>query len=116
MPASVHPDPGAPPDDAGDAAGEGPSLDALLDRLADGVERIARAYEGTRERLAALEEERRALREAMTTSGGEKAAPDVEERLARLATENRRLRETLEEARVRAERIRSRLQVVEDEV
>ncbi len=51
---------------------------------------------------------------------GAKAPPaageDPEARMARLDAENRALRETLAQARAKAERLRSRLAVVEDEV
>jgi len=86
-----------------------------LDRLTAAVDRILADYEAIRTRGRELEEEYASLREAVSGSGGADCG-DLEERLGRLAAENKLLRETLLEARARANRIRSRLAVVEDEV
>lgn len=88
-----------------------------VDRLEAAVERLLAEARAWRERAAESEAAYEKLRRALETADRESAdAADVEERLERLAEENRRLRETLEGARERAERIRSRLMVVEDEL
>lgn len=97
---------------------EGPErqreIERTLERLAAVVDRIAVEVEGTRRRAEGAETEYAQLREVVGTGG--EASEDLEERLKRVAAENRVLRETLERARERAERLRSRLSVVEDEV
>lgn len=89
----------------------------LVGRLEAAVERLLEELGGLRKRAAeaeaAYDELRGALEATERTAG---AAEDLEERLGRLAEENGRLREMLETARERAERIRSRLMVVEDEL
>ena len=98
---------------------EGPErrrdVERALDRLAAAVDRVTVEVEGSRQRAAGAEEEYAQLREVVSGTGGE-APLDLEARLGPLAEENRVLRETLLRARERAERLRSRLSVVEDEV
>ena len=86
-----------------------------LDRLTGAVDRILADYESIRTRSKELEGEYSSLREAVSGSGGPDSG-DLEQRLSRLASENKILREPRLEARERADRIRSRLEVVEDEV
>jgi hypothetical protein len=89
---------------------------AALQRLTAAVDRVVSEYDRIRERSDRVLADYRALREAVGGSGGLDGDEKMEERLGRMAEENKTLRETLSEARVRAERIRSRLSVVEDEV
>ncbi len=115
MPESELLDAGGPP--RPDARADGAGAAAVLDRLAGAVERLLGEYEATRDRAARAEASHAQLSEALGDSEPGAADPeDVEERLQALVEENRRLRETLEEARERAARIRSRLMVVEDEL
>lgn len=90
-------------------------VEASLDRLSDAVDRMLADYVAIRSRSDELRREYASLRQAVAGSGGADSG-DLEDRLGRLADENKRLRETLMEARTRAERIRNRLAVVEDEV
>lgn len=90
-------------------------VEASLDRLSDAVDRMLADYVAIRSRSDELRREHASLRQAVASSGGADSG-DFEDRLGRLADENKRLRETLMEARARAERIRNRLAVVEDEV
>lgn len=112
MPASERPEaPAAPRADPDLAPIERleAAVGRLLEELAaarDRADRSERAYAKLR---AALEATQRQAGEAGETG-------DVQERIERLAEENRRLRETVAAARERAERIRSRLMVVEDEL
>lgn len=92
------------------------TVDALLDRFGHAVERVVSELREARERAGRMGQEYEALRSAVAGSDGAGLSPDVERRLAVLADENARLRATLEEARSRADRIRARLAVVEDEI
>lgn len=89
----------------------------LLERLEAAVDRILDAHGAAQRQAEGAEAAYAELRSALHLSG---ANPDeekaLEERLERLAEENRGLRETLAQARERAERIRNRLMVVEDEL
>jgi len=90
-------------------------IESALDRLSAAVDRILADYVAVRSRSEELGREYASLREAVAGSGGAQSG-DFEVRLGRLAAENKHLKETLLEARARAERIRNRLAVVEDEV
>jgi len=90
-------------------------IEGQLDRLSEAVDRILADYVAIRSRSDELRREYASLREAVAGSGGA-ASGDIEDRLGRLAAENKRLKATLGEARARAQRIRDRLAVVEDEV
>ena len=98
---------------------EGPKrqreIQQALDRLALAVDRISAEVGTTRQRAEQAESEYGQLREVVSGSGGG-ASGDLEERLRFVAAENQRLRETLVQAKRKAERLRSRLAVVEDEV
>jgi hypothetical protein len=91
-------------------------VDAILDRLSDAAGLMASELEAAMERATKCEVAYEKLREAMEGSEGTAVPANVEERLAQLNEENRRLRGVLEEARARASRIRTRLEVVEDEL
>lgn len=99
-----------------EAPGAEPEL-PLIERLEAAVARLLEELSAVRERAERSEASYEKLREALEATGaGAAEADDLEERLEHLADENRRLREILEGARERAERIRSRLMVVEDEL
>jgi len=89
-------------------------IESSLERLSAAVDRILADYVAIRSRSDELRREYSTLREAVAGTGGADSG-DFEERLGRLAAENKQLKATLVEARKRAERIRSRLAVVEDE-
>ena len=86
-----------------------------LDRLSVAVDTVAVDVQTSRQRAEQAESEYGQLREVVSGSGGA-AAGDLEQRLQVIAGENQRLRETLSLAREKAERLRRRLEVVEDEV
>lgn len=90
-------------------------IEKALDRLDRAVDRAVTDVGETRARARRAQSEYRRLREAVGTSDGAEAG-DLDERLKEVAAENRRLRETLGLAREKAERIKRRLEVVEDEV
>lgn len=102
MPKSASPDPQK-------------AIESVLDRLASAVDSIAVEVDSSRARAEQAESEYGQLREVVSGSGGV-VSGDLEERLKVIAAENQRLRETLELAREKAEKLRSRLAVVEDEV
>ncbi|MFV1986672.1 MAG: hypothetical protein ACC682_05300 [Gemmatimonadota bacterium] len=90
-------------------------IDEVLDRLTAAVERVLADYETIRSRSSEMQQEYRSLREAVSETGGADSG-DIEQRLSMLASENKALREILVQARERAQRIRSQLVVVEDEI
>lgn len=98
----------------GSEAADGPRGE--LEALEQAVTRLVERYAGLRDRVAEAERSRERLEETLAETGGEDGASPASERLESLGRENRRLRETIEEARARAERIRSRLIMMEDEV
>ena len=79
------------------------------------MEEITREVGTTRQRAEEAESECGHLREVMSGSGGGSPG-NLDERLDLIVVENQRLRNTLMLARDKAERLRSRLAVVEDEV
>lgn len=88
-----------------------------MSRLEKAVGRLVEELGSVRRRSGRVEDGYRALTEALRSSGPDGVEPDeVGERLRDLAEENERLRDLLAQARDRAERIRSRLMVVEDEL
>jgi chromosome segregation ATPase len=91
-------------------------VDAILDRLSEAVGRVASELESVTERAASCEGAYEKLRKAVKGAEGAPVPANVEERLAQLNEENQRLRDVLEKARERANRIRTRLEVVEDEL
>lgn len=91
-------------------------VDTILDRLSDAAGRVASELESVMERATKCEVAYEKLRQAVQDAEGAPVPANVEERLAQLNEENRRLRGVLEEAHARANRIRTRLEVVEDEL
>jgi predicted RNase H-like nuclease (RuvC/YqgF family) len=101
----------------GDADADATPPEEELDALEEAVDRLLRRYAELRERVAAAEETREAFEEALTgTEPGDLEAGEAVSRFRELAEENRRLRSRIEEGRERAERIRSRLIMMEDEL
>lgn len=86
------------------------ALERIVDRLLDVVSSV-------QDRAREAEEAREELRAALArTEGDEGEEPvSVEARFRKLTEENERLRSILEEGREKAERIRSRLVLLEDE-
>lgn len=84
-------------------------LEETVDRLLERMEALAR-------RARDAEEAHDELREALAHAddGDEESVP-MDERLRRLSRENERLRSALDQGRERAERIRQRLILLEDE-
>lgn len=91
-------------------------VDAILDRLSNAAGRAVSELESVMERATKCEVAYEKLRKAVQSAEGAPVPANVEERLAELNEENRRLRGVLEEAHERAHRIRTRLEVVEDEL
>lgn len=102
----------------GARAGEGRLPEEELQALETTVDRLLGRLETLRRRAREAEEAHGELRRALSRSqdgaDGDEDAP-VEERLRRLSHENERLREILDEGREKAERIRQRLVLLEDE-
>ena len=93
-----------------DTAEELSQLEAAIDSLVQG-------FGSMRDRAAVAEENHRKLAEALRDTDLEEMAPtELQERLEELADENSRLRAIVGEAGKRAERIRSRLMLMEDEL
>ncbi len=90
-------------------------VEQILDRLATAVEEITKEVRTTRQRAKEAESERSNLQKVMNGSEG-KPSVNLDERINRVAADNQRLRDTLARARDKAERLRNRLAVVEDEV
>lgn len=88
-----------------------------LGALGDAVDRLLEAYADLRRRVEEAEASRRRLVEALGGTDPDEMTPEeAEERFRELAEENERLREVVREGRERAERIRSRLIMMEDEL
>jgi len=90
-------------------------VEQILDRLATAVEEITKEVGTTRQRAKEAESECSNLQKVMNGSEGEPSV-NLDERINRVAADNQRLRDTLGRARDKAERLRNRLAVVEDEV
>lgn len=88
-----------------------------LRALEETVDRLLEVLESVRDRAREAEEAHEELRSALERTGGEEADEpvSVEERFRRLTEENERLRTVLDEGREKADRIRSRLVLLEDE-
>ncbi len=110
--------PGSGASDGADPAPEGRAgIEAELAELESAVGRLAEAYRDLRERVEDAEASRRRLGEALEGADLEEMTPgEAAARFEELTEENRDLRERLEEGRERAERIRSRLIMMEDEL
>lgn len=88
-----------------------------LRTLEETVDRLLEVLASVRERAREAEEAHEELRIALARTEGEEGgeATSAEERLRKLTEENERLRSILDEGREKAERIRSRLVLLEDE-
>lgn len=96
--------------------GELPAPAEELEALEETVERLLERLESLRTRAAEAEAAHRELKHALERTGGDEGDDGgMEERLRKLSEENERLREILREGREKAERIRSRLILLEDE-
>lgn len=100
------------------ATGDGHEAgDAQLERLEEAMDELLEQFAAARAQAARAESESDELRQALSEAGRTPATTrELEERVEALSEENERLREVLARARERAERIRSRLMVVEDEI
>ena len=88
-----------------------------LAELEAAVASLAEGFGAMRDRAVLAEENHRKLAEALRDTDLEEMAPtELQERLEELADENSRLRAVVQEAGKRAERIRSRLMLMEDEL
>lgn len=123
MPASDRPEPEtAPAPPATESRGEGrPDPAAEMESLADAVERLLEAFAELRARADRAEGTQRSLFEALEGADLEGAdlegvgSAEIASRLKEMADENLSLRKVIEESRERAQRIRSRLILMEDE-
>jgi predicted RNase H-like nuclease (RuvC/YqgF family) len=98
----------APPDPA--------AVEQEIAALEAGVGRLIEELQDLRARAERAETEHRQLEDVLIKSRVDTEDPrSLQNRLRDLTEENSRLRETIREARTRAERIRSRLIVMEDE-
>lgn len=103
------------PDEAG--ATERPSPTEVVARLERAVDRLLAEHAVLKASATETMRSHRELLASLEEAGPDgDAGGDVPERLQNLAEENRKLRETLDRARKSAERIRSRLFMVEDEL
>ena len=92
-------------------------IDEEMTRLEAVVENLTDSFGAMRERASVAEENHRKLAEALRDTDLEEMAPtELQTRLEDLAEENGRLRAAVNEARGRADRIRSRLMLMEDEL
>ena len=99
------------------ADGGSPDLPGELASLEEALERLLEAYGELRGRVERAEADRRRLADALRGADLEELdAEGAADRFQELAEENRRLREMVEEGRERAQRIRSRLIMMEDEL
>ena len=102
MPESAPPDPAA--------------IERELKALEEGVGGLIDEITELRQRASSAEDQHARLSGLLRKSGVELADPEsLQERLEELTEENFRLKEIIREARVRADRIRGRLIVMEDE-
>jgi len=91
-------------------------IERELGVLEEGVDMLVRELEEYRSRASLAEGEHARLTGLLERSGVDVSDPaSLERRLQELTEENSRLREVLREARTRAQRIRGRLIVMEDE-
>ncbi len=89
----------------------------VIQALEKAVIRLLDDFEGLRERAETAEAAYAKLSEALKQSEFDPLdSRDVEGRVQGLAEENARLKQVIDEARERAERIRGRLIMVEDEL
>ena len=92
------------------------AIERELHVLEEGVGRLIQEITELRQRASDAESQHERLTGLLRKSGVELSDPQsLRGRLEELSEENSRLREILREARVRADRIRGRLIVMEDE-
>ena len=92
------------------------AVERELTALEDGVGKLVQELTDLRQRASTAEDQHAKLTGLLRRSGVELADPEsLERRLAELTEENHRLKEIIREARTRADRIRGRLIVMEDE-
>lgn len=116
-PSPADPDPSSPDTGREGAGDEATRPGDELSALEDAAERLLRRYAELEARVAEAEGTREAFEDVL--AAGDPGQLDPEEAVRRfreLAEENRRLRRLIEEGRERAERIRSRLIMMEDEL
>ncbi len=100
-----------------DAATDVPKVEEELAELETAVDALVGSFGAMRERAAAAEENHRKLAEALRETDLETIAPtELQARLEDLAEENSRLRIIVDEARTRAQLVRRRLMLMEDEL
>jgi predicted RNase H-like nuclease (RuvC/YqgF family) len=101
---------------SGSATPDRPALERELESLEKAVGRLLDELASLRRRAETAEAGHRRLEETLRRSRVDAGDPaSLERRLRELSEENARLRAVLSEARERAERIRGRLIVIEDE-
>lgn len=101
---------------SGSAPPDRPTVEQELEGLEKAVGRLLDELAGLRVRAESAEAGHRRLEETLRRSRVDAEDPaSLERRLRELTEENARLRAVLQEARERAERIRGRLVVIEDE-
>jgi chromosome segregation ATPase len=114
MPASGNPE---GQEEARTDAAEALDTAEELAQLETAIDSLVQDFGSMRDRAAVAEENHRKLAEALRDTDLEDMAPtELQERLEELADENSRLRAIVTEAGKRAERIRSRLMLMEDEL
>ena len=92
------------------------AIERELNALEEGVGKLVAELKEYRRRTSAAEGEHALLTGLLERSGVEISDPaSLQRRLEELTEENFRLKEVLREARVRAQRLRGRLVVMEDE-
>jgi len=92
------------------------AIERELGAVEEGVGKLVEELAEYRRRAAAAEGEHARLTGLLERSGVEISDPaSLQHRLRELTEENSRLKEVLREARVRAQRLRGRLIVMEDE-
>lgn len=100
-----------------EVAGDAPDIEGELTLLEAAVESLVESFGAWREQASVAEENHRKLAEALRDTDLEEMAPtELQTRLEELAEENGRLRAAVHEARGRADRIQSRLMLMEDEL
>jgi len=92
------------------------AIEREIAALETGVGHLLRELTELRTRAAIAEQEHERLRGLLHKSGVDISDPgSLETRLAEISEENARLKEIIREAKTRADRIRGRLVVMEDE-
>jgi predicted RNase H-like nuclease (RuvC/YqgF family) len=117
MPASEPTDPASAPSGDQEPGDESGLPESELRKLEETIDRLLHRLEDLAERARDAEEAHAELRRALSRAedGDEEGGEPIDERLRRLSRENERLRGLLDRGRQRAERIRQRLVLLEDE-